>query len=168
MNRIWPRKGRLFVPIILYPSSYLPTTYWNCLSKILYLQTPEIPIFQNLNIPNTPNFSKNPMFVKLFLLIRDGFNLRPCIPGLIILIKTWSQTKQIRPRSKTWCCDFENSTLRRSAIFKSNSLGIQVHLSSPPPIANFDFKMVPKNCAHFVLQFLNFVLFNILQNAEGG
>ncbi len=40
---------------------------------------------------------------------------------LIILIKTWSQTEQIWPCSKTWRCDFENSTVRRSAIFKSNN-----------------------------------------------
>ncbi len=44
---------------------------------------------------------------------------RPYIHGLIILIKTWSQTKQIWPRSKTWRCDSENSTVRRSPIFKS-------------------------------------------------
>ncbi len=63
--------------------------------------------------------------VSLFLMwIR--FYLRPCIHGLIILIKSWSHTKQIRSRSKTWRWDFENSTVRRSTIFKSNSLGILI------------------------------------------
>ncbi len=53
-------------------------------------------------------------------------SLRPCIHGLIILIKTWSQTKQTWPRSKSWRCDFESSTVRKSAIFKSNSLRILI------------------------------------------
>ncbi len=61
--------------------------------------------------------------------------------------------KQIWPRSKTWRYDLENSTVR-SAIFKSNSLGIQIHLLSPPlrfPHYDFRLKNGTKNGAHFVL-----------------
>ncbi len=47
-------------------------------------------------------------------------------------IYTWTDStdKNLKPNKanmiafKNWTCDFENSTVKRRAIFKSNSLGI--------------------------------------------